>query len=194
MIAIRKPSPASIGDFRTAQTKLDFSYAAVGATATVPPAGYVVDRTRFHLGNGEQVFQAAKRAFERWEQFHLGWVRAVPADLPIRPGEVIAVVARVLGVWFVNACRVVYVVDEVGPATRFGFAYGTLPDHVESGEERFVIEWNRSDDSVWYDILAFSRPRNPLARIGYPLTRRFQRRFASHSGLAMKRAIDPHTK
>jgi hypothetical protein len=31
----------------------------------------------------------------------------------------------VFGVWTLNTCRIVYVVDE---ATRFGFAYGTLPD------------------------------------------------------------------
>lgn len=52
-----------------------------------------------------------------------------------------------------------------GSIARFGFAYGTLPGHVESGEERFQIEWHRSDDSVWYDILAFSRPNHPLARL-----------------------------
>jgi len=188
MIALRKPSTKVIGDFRSSQAGLDFSYAAVGATAAVPPSGYVVDRTRIQLGSGEQVFKAARLAFERWEQFRLGWVEAAPTDLPIRPGEVIAVVAQVFGVWVLNACRVVYAVDEAGPICRFGFAYGTLPDHAESGEERFLIEWNRADDSVWYDILAFSRPRHPLARLGYPLTRRFQRRFARDSGAAMKRA------
>jgi uncharacterized protein (UPF0548 family) len=26
---------------------------------------------------------------------------------------------------------------------RFGFAYGTLAQHAESGEERFTVEWNR---------------------------------------------------
>jgi Domain of unknown function (DUF1990) len=36
-------------------------------------------------------------------------------------------------------CRVVCVVDEAGPTSKFGFAYGTLPGHVESGEERFLI-------------------------------------------------------
>ena len=39
--------------------------------------------------------------------------------------------------------------------SRFGFAYGTLPGHGGSGEERFLIERDR-DDGVWYDILAFS--------------------------------------
>lgn len=67
---------------------------------------------------------------------------------------------RAIGLWWLNACRIVYVVDESGPISRFGLAYGTLPGHVERGEERFMIEWNRGDNSVWYDILAFSRPNH----------------------------------
>ena len=65
-----------------------------------------------------------------------------------------------------------------GPVTKFGFAYGTLPEHAESGEERFLIEWDRAGDGgVWYDILAFSRPRQFLARLGHPWVRRLQKRF-----------------
>lgn len=192
MFLFRKPSPSALDEFRATQAKLDFTYPAVGATAATPPPGYVVDRTRISLGDGEDVFQKAKAALERWEQFRLGWVQACPADSPLRVGEVVAVVARVLGVWCVNACRVVYVVDEDGPVARFGFAYGTLPGHAESGEERFLIEWDRATDAVWYNILAFSRPRHPLARLGYPLTRRSQRRFARDSVAAMLRAVVTH--
>ena len=61
-----------------------------------------------------------------------------------------------------NACRVVYVVDEPG---RFGLAYGTLPGHVERGEERFLVERDSTDGSVWYDLLAFSRPNSLVARL-----------------------------
>jgi len=89
----------------------------------------------------------------------------------IHAGEVMAVLARAIGLWWLNACRIVYVVDEVEPIQRFGFAYGTLPDHAASGEERFLIEWNRADNSVWYDILSFSRARHILARLGYPMFR-----------------------
>jgi len=72
---------------------------------------------------------------------------------------------------------------------RFGFAYGTLAEHAESGEERFTVEWNRDDDSVWYDILAFSRPRQMLARVGYPVSRSLQRKFAKDSKLAMLQSV-----
>lgn len=189
MSLFRKPSPDAIRDFLTAQAGFDVTYATVGATATMPPSGYVVDHTRVRLGDGEQVFHAAQAALARWDHFRLGWVEATPTDTPLKAGEVVAVVARVLGVWWLNACRIVYVVDEAGPVCRFGFAYGTLPGHAESGEERFVVEWDRADDGVWYDILAFSRPNHLLARLGYPLTRRTQKRFARDSAAAMQKAV-----
>ena len=189
MLLLRKPSPAAVRDFLAGQIGLEFTYPAVGATASVPPAGYVVDHTRIKLGEGEAAFRSARAALERWDEFALGWVDAGPRDTPIRAGAVVAVTARVLGLWWLNACRVVYVVDAAEPVRRFGFAYGTLPGHAESGEERFLVEWDRADDSVWYDILAFSRPAHVLARLGYPLTRRAQKRFARGSAAAMLRAV-----
>ena len=188
MLSLRKPSADALRRFLAAQRELPFTYAAVGATAETPPAGYVVDRTRIKLGEGEAVFRSAIVALRRWEQFRLGWVEAWPSDTPIQKGEVVAVMGRAMGVWWLNACRVVYAVDEAGPISKFGFAYGTLPGHVESGEERFLIEWDRNDDSVWYDILAFSRPNHVLTRLGYPVVRRLQKRFGRDSAASMRRA------
>src|SRR5262249_800616 len=65
----------------------------------------------------------------------------------------------------------------------------TLPEHAESGEERFTVEWHEADAAVWYDILAFSRPQQLLARCGYPIARRLQKRFARDSAAAMQRAV-----
>jgi uncharacterized protein (UPF0548 family) len=189
MLLLRKPSSEVLRKFLAAQARLGLTYAAVGATAGTPPAGYIVDHTRTRLGDGESVFRAAKAALECWEHFQLGWVEAVPRDTPLRPGEVVAVVARVFGLWLLNACRVVYVVDEDGPGRRFGFAYGTLPEHAESGEERFLVEWDRDTGDVWYDVLAFSQPNWLITRLGYPLVRRFQKRFARDSAAAMLQAV-----
>ena len=189
MLSLRRPSADALRRFLAAQRELPFTYEAVRATAGTPPAGYVVDRTRIKLGEGEPVFRSATAALKKWEQFNLGWVRAWPSDTPIQEGEVVAVMGRAVGVWWLNACRVVYVVDEAGPISKFGFAYGTLPGHVESGEERFLVEWDRGDDAVWYDILAFSRPNHVLARLGYPVVRRLQKRFGRDSAAAMLRAV-----
>src|SRR6516162_8089500 len=99
MLALRKPSAESLRDFQAAQSKLDLTYSAVGATAAVPPAGFVVDRTRIKLGEGGKVFAAAKAALGCWEHFRLGWAEAWPPETPIQAGAVVAVVARLFGLW-----------------------------------------------------------------------------------------------
>ena len=144
MLSLRKPSVESIRRFLTTQAMLPFSYAPVGATAATPPRAHVVDHTRVLLGEGGEVFDAAVAALHRWDQFRLGWVEAWSPAAAIKPGEVVAVMGHAIGLWWLNSCRIVYVVDESGPIRKFGFAYGTLPGHVESGEERFLIEWNRA--------------------------------------------------
>jgi uncharacterized protein (UPF0548 family) len=187
MVSLRRPSTETIRAFLAAQSKLGFTYTAIGATASVPPAGYVVDHTRIKLGEGEEVFTKAKAALMRWEQFRLGWLEAWSPKTTIETGDVVAVVARQVGLWWLNACRIVYVVDE---EQRYGFAYGTLPDHAGAGEERFLVEWDRASGEVSYDILAFSRPHLLLTRLGYPYMRRVQKRFGRESAAAMLKAVN----
>jgi uncharacterized protein (UPF0548 family) len=190
MLTVRKPGDELRRRFLEAQSRLNFTYAEVGATAKSPPAGYNIDHTRAALGEGESVFRAARRGLEQWEQFRIGWLEVWPPRTPIRAGETVVVIARVFGIWSLNTARIVYVVDDSSESmTRFGFAYGTLPGHVEAGEERFLVEWDRSDNRVWYDILAFSRPRHPLTRLGNFEVRRMQKRFARESAAAMLRAV-----
>src|SRR5262249_15687524 len=110
MLSLRKPPVERLRDFLATQSKLDLTYPAVGATAGVAPSGYVVDRTRIKLGEGAGTFAVAKAALRRWEQFRLGWVEAWPPETPIQAGQVVAVIARLFGLWWLNACRIVYVV------------------------------------------------------------------------------------
>ena len=186
---LRKPSSEVLSRFLAEQANLGFSYLAVGATATTPPKGFTVDRTRIELGSGEAVCNAARNALQRWQQFRLGWVDVWSPETPREVGKAVAIMGRAMGMWCLNACRIVYTVDETGPITKFGFAYGTLPGHVESGEERFLIEWDRNTDQVRYDILAFSKPNHVLTRLGYPLVRRCQKRFGRDSAVSMFRSI-----
>ena len=64
-------------------------------------------------------------------------------------------------------CRVVYVVDE---PDRRGFAYGTLPGHAESGEERFVVRYDPATDEVCAEVEAFSRHATWWSKLGSPVT------------------------
>ena len=115
MLSLRKPSAESLQRFLMSQAKLDFTYAAVGATAGQTPDGYNVDHTRIKLGEGKETFLTARTALQHWEQFRLGWLEAWPPNTPIMTGQVVAVVGRAIGLWWANACRVVYVVDEHVP-------------------------------------------------------------------------------
>jgi uncharacterized protein (UPF0548 family) len=190
MFLPEKPSAEQIRRFISRQSKLQFSYPELGASRKTPPSGYTIDHNRIELGTGREVFARAVAALKNWRQFDLGWVRMVPEDTPIEVGAIVAILTRHFGFWSLNVCRVVYLINEDGPVKKFGFAYGTLSSHVEQGEERFTIEWCRDDDSVWYDILAFSRPNKLLMKLGLPLARMLQRRFAKDSLLAMVAACE----
>ncbi len=185
MFLLRKPSETALRQFIAGQRELAFSYPAVGATAGTPPGGYNVDHNRVRLGAGPETFARAVAALRRWEMFPRGWTQLCWPDAPIEVGTTVGLLVPLPGLWMFGACRIVYLVDEDGPVRRFGFAYGTLPAHVERGEERFTVEWRREDDSVWYDILAFSQPNHILTWAGYPVARLMQRRFARDSKRAM---------
>jgi uncharacterized protein (UPF0548 family) len=185
MLSLTRPKEAEIQALVDSQRGKPFSYAEVGATRSVPPPGYNVDTYRIKLGEGEATFERAIAAVRRWEMFNLGWVQ-MGTHGPIEEGTTVSVLIRVLGLWSLNLCRIVYVVnEESGPVRRFGFAYGTLYEHAERGEERFTVEHHAEDGSVYYDILAFSQPRMLLAKLVYPYTRRLQRRFGASSKQAM---------
>ena len=190
MFSLTAPSEDEIRRFISKQSDSGFSYPEVGASATAVPTGYNVDHNRIQLGSGEGTWQRAAEAIRKWRMFSMPWVNLHFASAPIQVGTDVAVSVHHLGFYSLNACRIVYVVDEDVPIKRFGFAYGTLAEHAESGEERFTVEWNREDDGVWYDILAFSRPRQMLARLGYPLSRLLQKRFAQGSKAAMLQSAE----
>jgi uncharacterized protein (UPF0548 family) len=188
VFSLMAPSEDEIRRFISKQSDSGFSYPEVGASATAVPTGYNVDHNRIQLCSGKGSWQRAAEAIRKWRMFSMPWVNLHWASAPIQVGTDVAISVRHFGFYSLNACRIVYVVDQESPVTRFGFAYGTLAEHAESGEERFTVEWNRADDTVWYDILAFSRPRQMLAKLGYPLSRLLQRRFAEGSKAAMVKA------
>lgn len=111
--------------------------------------------------------------------FDLGWVVPHRIDVLQTPGEMMAFTARSLGLWTINVCRVVYRIEEDdGVVRRVGFAYGTLPGHVLSGEEQFELVHDRRTDEVTFSIRKFSRPNHPAIRAIAPIIRRIQHRFS----------------
>jgi uncharacterized protein (UPF0548 family) len=185
MFCWSRPDGDAIGTFLCAADGMPFSYAEVGASREGAPAGYTVLHSRLRIGQGADVFERAKAAIRQWKMFEMAWVELCPRQVAIKPGATAAVLISYLGFWSLNACRIVYVVSE---PRQYGFAYGTLSAHAEIGEERFLVEYDRRDESVWYDLYSFSMP-GTVARCGYPIARALQRRFARDSGAAMRKAV-----
>jgi uncharacterized protein (UPF0548 family) len=187
MFLLTKPNRERIRQFLSSQKDQPFSYLDADIAARESPRGYTFDHNRIKLGEGADAFRRAVEALERWEMFNIGWLQLCWPDAPIQIGTMVAVLADLRCVWSLNACRIARVFDEQEDVRRYGFVYGTLPDHVERGQETFTVEWNRVDDSVWYALAAYSQPNQLLAKLGYPVTRALQKRFARDSMQAMLR-------
>lgn len=194
MLTVQKPTESDVIAYLLAQTDEPFSYAGIGATRNGSHDS--VDRRlnwdceRVLLGSGESTWQRACEAIRGWEMFPREMVELYWPDRPQEAGTVVATLFRAGPIWSLNPCRIVYAIDEsTDDQSRFGFAYGTLPDHMECGEELFLVEWDRREDRVWYELTAFSRPRHALARLGYPIVRREQARFRRLSAQAMSRFV-----
>ena len=182
MWSFTRPTPDQLRRLIASQEALGVTYTQIGVSATGTLPGYNVDANRVLVGRGPAVFSAAREALRGWKQFPSPLTRIWPLPTPIAEGRTVAIVARAFGLWWLNTCRIVAVFDE---PTRFGFAYGTLPLHVEQGEEQFLVE-QHADGGVWYTIRAVSKPHYWMVRVAYPMTRRMQRRFARESLAAMK--------
>lgn len=152
--------------------ELPLTYQEVGATAAdqLPP-GYGHLSVATQIGSGQDRFEQAADAVMHW-----GMQRG--AGLRVRASSDVVVVSAVVLVkmGFLPApCRVVYVVEE--PDIR-GFAYGTLPGHPESGEERFIVRRDPASAAVFAEVSSFSRPATWWSKAGGPVVSVAQRLIA----------------
>ena len=183
----RRPSARDIDRFLSQSRELPLSYSPVGLADT-GQAGFDRDEQISIVGRGEAAFTRATAALSEWRHFDLGWVELFPKGASIAPETVVAVQVRHLGFWSLNACRVVLRYEASGDRA-FGFSYGTLTNHAESGEEIFRVSFEPATGDVSYLIRAVSKPQAILARVGYPFVRSLQARFRRDSAAAMTRAV-----
>ena len=187
MFLARRPSPEQIDRFLRESQDLPLSYSPTGIVKG-DTAREGVDETTVVIGHGKAAFERGRAALIAWKQFDIGWVETFPRAAPVAVGSVVAVLIRHLGLWSLNGCRVVYRVGSLDGDARFGFAYGTLTNHAESGEELFEVFVDPQTNDVIYRIRAISRPQATLARVAQPIVRVLQQRFRDQSAAEMKRA------
>jgi uncharacterized protein (UPF0548 family) len=184
---LHRPSAADVERFIAASRDLPLSYEPIGL-AREGRAGFRLDHHSTIVGSGEAAFARATAALIEWRHYELGWLELSPKRASIVPGTVVAVSVWHMGFWSLNGCRVVYSIGSPGDTT-FGFAYGTLANHAEAGEEIFQVSFNAATGDVSYVLRAASRPRAALARLGAPMVRLLQAKFRRDSARALRRAI-----
>tara|TARA_R110002049_G_scaffold50370_3_gene143139 strand:- start:185395 stop:185973 length:579 start_codon:yes stop_codon:yes gene_type:complete len=186
----KQPTSDEVARFLQRQSRAELNYPHVGMTGNDRvPDGYDFDFVEIELGQGREVFEAARRAIQQWQQFDVGWAKAVPVSTPIRNGEVIAIRARMVGVWAMAACRIISTVDEdTDRCRRMGFTFGTLAAHPEQGEEQFEIEQTGAGEVV-YRIKAVFRANYFAARLSWPYLRYRFNLFRRESADAMCRSV-----
>jgi uncharacterized protein (UPF0548 family) len=187
MFSLLRPSPRTMHAFLDRSRALPLSYGPIGLVDD-ETAGRNYDHTLVVIGRGRDEFERARTALASWKQFDLGWVELFPHGASHQSGTDVAVLIRHLGFWSLNGARVVYTVGDRERGDRFGYAYGTLTNHAERGEELFEVAFNADSGDVTYRIRAASWPRAALTRIGYPIARLLQAQFRRDSVEAMRRA------
>jgi uncharacterized protein (UPF0548 family) len=187
MFLARRPTPHQIEGFLHESQDLPLSYGPIGILTT-NTVHRRLDEATVAVGRGGTDFERARAALIAWKQFDIGWVETFPRHAPVTAGTVVAVLIRHFGFWSLNGCRVLYDVAGSTDAARFGFAYGTLTNHAESGEELFEVFIDPETQDVVYRIRAISWPQAALTRLGQPVVRALQARFRRDSMAAIARA------
>ena len=113
MFFLRKPTDEQVSEFLSEQSQLGFTYPMVGSTRNdETPHGHLVDKTRIQLGSGQANFEAACRALFEWQHYGFNWIELHRPEADPEPGQTVCVLVRAFGFYVLNACRVVYLVDE----------------------------------------------------------------------------------
>lgn len=194
MFTLFKPSTRTLAAWMPRQCAAQV-FTTDAAIPRPAPRGFRLNLGSTELGSGEAVYRAACEALRHWEMFPAAWINVLPKDAPAEVGLTVGVLAHCLGVWSLNACRVVELSEGTAENTRsFGFTYATVGAHVYRGAERFAVHFDELSGRVWYDLASYSQARHWLVRLMASYVRTVQRRFAVESGAAMLAAVQRRLK
>ncbi|WP_346621942.1 DUF1990 domain-containing protein [Blastococcus montanus] len=178
MALLRRTGPADL-------VRAPLTYPEVGGTGdAVLPTGYRHAERRAVVGSGPAAFERAAAAVLDWRAQRGAGLRVRAGGPAGEVGTVVVLTAGLPRLGYDIPCRVVWARTD---GDERGFAYGTLPGHPESGEERFVVRLTPDGDVV-YEIRVFFRLASPGARLAGPLALVLQRLATARYVAAIRRA------
>jgi uncharacterized protein (UPF0548 family) len=171
-----RPSAYDLQSIHESQQDQQLTYEGVGLTLGEMPSDYHHLKAERVVGSGNALMERGREAIRTWTaqaQMKLVLHPQVP-DFAEGSVLVFALPLSPTPFWATGACRIVKIVDE---PQHFGFVYGTLPHHPESGEESFLVH-HHDDDRVSFTVTAFSRANALPMRAAGPVGRIIQARAA----------------
>lgn len=133
---------------------------AEGSSAGIDDSWHLTDHSAV-LGTGEEVFTAASIRMLTWRAH-------------AHAGVTVHQEGRLVRLSFGPTLSPCLILHEERTPTRTVLVYGTLPGHIERGEEAFIVEM-AEDGTVRGRCVAFSQHSWWLARLGAPIARAVQR-------------------
>ncbi|HEY1827448.1 MAG TPA: DUF1990 domain-containing protein [Acidimicrobiales bacterium] len=172
---VRPSSAVSLERHLVAARVAQPTYQSIGATLREErPQGFHHLSVATELGRGQAAFERAVLGLQTWRAHALPFVSVHPDGAPVEEGETVLVTVGLSLLSAAMPCRVVAVVEE---PQRWGFAYGTLPGHIERGEEAFIVSCD-GEGVVRFEVTAFSVPADAVGRLLGPVGRAAQGRVA----------------
>jgi len=171
-----RPTTDLLEELRIDQLHTDLTYDAIGQTLSGnTPSGFRSFSVERELDSRPDAMKRARSAIRDWAGHHRAGVVVHPGRAPLDAGVVVTMAARTFGLWTTSCWRIVHMFDT---EHEFGFVYGTLPHHVEIGEEAFVAR-RRDDGTVVIRVSGFSRHHSIAATAVGPLTKMLQSRLTN---------------
>ena len=162
---------------------LDPTYDDIGATfSSAFPRGYHHACVAIEIGHGQDVFERSVMGLRELRSHRTKWMNIFPESQQVAIGQTVIVMIGTEAFSIAAPCRIVKIVDE---ECIYGFAYGTLPGHPESGEESFVLRISPSG-AVNFEIRAFSRAQDNLVKLSGPIARLIQMKVTKRYLSAIK--------
>ena len=184
MLSLRPRNPNQLEALLAKAQLASPTYKEIGASrGDVLPPGYHHVRMEERIGDAD-AFERAVTGLRNWVAHEGAGLRIYPKD-PVMPDATVIAVTSIGPMQMAAPCRIVAVFKE---PDVFGFSYGTLPGHPESGEESFVLE--RRGDATYFIVRAFSRPVDPLARLSGPIGRAVQHSVTRRYLSALRRFVE----
>jgi uncharacterized protein (UPF0548 family) len=137
------------------------------------------------VGTGLDAFEKAVLCLSQFAVHERAGFQVLKTSNSLEVNSCVLLKLSLFPFYITSVCRITNIISS---SNTFGFTYGTLPHHIEVGEELFLIELTKTNN-VLFKIKTISRPGNKFAILVKPYSNHLQLKFNNRYLLSMKELI-----